>query len=197
MARAHFGQGDRLYGLPIEVHMAGFRSTTDQLGRNGWELLSEFDPARLVHRFMFRHSGLRLWGMADDYYIRDALKASYLSGHPHGAFVPIVVGPQHLARDIVIRGAPPKMQWLDINSEPVLLSQHEYMQQISMTGLFPVRDEQQDVYVEEADEDVLDYLQKIVEMQRPKQAALREKALEQEQPQIKETARIIQLGNYR
>lgn len=195
-------QQDLLYGQPVPVHWAGWETDTRRLGRMGWRIATDYDMHRMAYHFIFRHDEMNLSAVVADWELRqppyvmhDSIKMD---------LPPITINRVGFGRDPIIRvaGGPAAFQWKEIDTEHMeLVSLQEYQHRVSEFGIFPLKDPAADVYVEEADHDVLDYLQKIVELQRPKQAELREQANKQMRDKqatpVKETARIIQLGAYR
>lgn len=150
----------------MEVYWAGWRSDTLTLQRNGWQLAVDDDPLRRKLRIALHHPAMTLYG------VTDFIQYELIEGK---AFPPLMIG--HMAPSIrfeTIRSAMFKYDESFMPFDAVPQYSDVEVRSIEDMKIFRPLVAIQEIVVESQNVDEL--LGKILSMQSPRQAELREKA---------------------
>lgn len=162
-----------LKNRPIPVVFQGWRSTTADLGRNGWEIGVISDPCTFSYRFLFGNKLLKLGAMVlDDYRVKDivAWQDPRSSVEPAPIIINQLVSLEHFTLQVL--GDNPLTSYREVDTQPVLQDFD-----IENLHIFNFRKEPEDsLFYDKADMSVVDHLEAILESQKDKQKELREKA---------------------
>lgn len=165
-----------LKGAPIPVFFAGWESTTAALGQHGWEMAIHRDHLNLRMMVLFHHPGLRLTGCTDVAYEFDKDR-------------PIVINHVAPAENISIHiTGDLKMDWVD--TQPSYETRTGTLADMDLFNLKSF--DNPTVYVEQANMEVVDHLQSILDGQKDKQRELRERHKAAQEKAEATTGRIIQ-----
>lgn len=170
----------------MEVFWAGWRSDTLTLQEHGWQLSVHEDPMRMALRIALHHPAFHLYGI-----MLDSVRYEMI----HGRDLPRLVI-SHIAHDIQFRRLPvydnpPEMfQPFDARPQYSQCFEHE-IKSISDMKIFRPLNAIQEIVVESQNVDEL--LGKILSMQSPRQAELREKARLEE----RRNKNVYDIGQYR
>lgn len=164
-----------LMSAPIPVHFQGWESSTYVLQRAGWEWRIMKDPASFAYKFIVHNGHLQLGAWSDNYDERNIMSHSYSGIGSHWKDLPPIVFRQIFAikeARIVLHGPSdqPFMGAIDVDMSP------SYVEK-PLDRLFPfnLKEEPPEVIIEEADMDVVDQLERILNKQRPVQEEIRKK----------------------
>lgn len=174
---------NRVIKNPImEVFWAGWRSDTLTLQEHGWQLAVENDPMRRQLRIALHHPAMNLYGIMADH-----VRYEMMEGRP---LPPLMIG--CMAPNIrfeTFRSVGTMPNFTPFDARPQYMETE--IKNISDMKLFRPLNAIQEIVVESHDVDEL--LGKILSMQSPRQAELREKArLEQ-----RRNENVYDLGQYR
>lgn len=189
--RRRFMDESILWRNEIPVRWAGWETTTRRLAQAGWRVHTAYDYHRMVYQFAFdlnvdgQGRNHRLIGYVDGY----ALRPPIIMDDMTPRLPPLQV--RYVGNDIIMHiHQAPNFHEVDAMAAPEVLNATDLTQRIHLGNLLPAKDP---VYVEQANMEVIDHLEQIIEQQRPKQRELREKAKEQKAT-VQHTAEIIQLA---
>lgn len=179
------GSAARILSRPIPVVWAGWRTTTADLQRNGWDLAVEFRYNDMMYRLACRHKVLDLMALSDSTQLEHALALleKYYED-PRGEHLPPFYV-NHVATHIQIvrtvwAGAEHYEtcpSWVHIDGHPQITQMP--VAKIEDLNIFAARDAQKELLVGQADMTVTEHLEAIMKLQEPKQSELRQQMLAQ------------------
>jgi hypothetical protein len=188
MAMGNTTRHDMVLLIPFEVEFLGFRSDTHRLQQSGWTLSVEMDQMRHGFTMGMVNSHTKLYAMTS---LCELDVANIIDRHRP----PPLIQVNHVSSNISMRieaGMRPMYQMID--AAPSFIS----FEELEAQDFLPFRLDETipEVLVEAADMDVINHLQAIVEMQKPKQAELRQEARRREsrsEPATIKQTRILEL----
>lgn len=169
---------------PCEVHFAGWRSTTHELGANGWKFSLEEDVYYKRSRMLLYHEATDLKMMAES---TEALRARYPDTRYasfqelHMTHFPVFIVKQAFSK-MTIRevGLFPFEGWNDSRPQGMMVEEKDLMDfPLFMKVAAPVAEE---LIVEP--QDVMALLDQIKRMQAPGQAEIRKNRRREEVPLV-------------
>jgi len=163
-----------LMNPPCEVRFEGWVSDTVTLGRHGWEFFHDIDHARMEDWIFIKNSRLKLGGISDPYFVtRDALHGiGGRSSRPCIHIQMVAHNPQHntiyVPEAQIVKASLDSRGFQPVDYQPRVVEMKN-LNELFEQGAYT----KQETIVEEADMDVVEMLQSIVEKQAPKQKELR------------------------
>jgi len=188
-----------LMSAPMPVVFQGWRSTTADLGRAGWKIAVDFDPNYNAYRFCFSNEQLNLISITEVKRYEWSLR-SLSHGSPYDPMYPKDAAP------IMVNSLSSSMQVMhymsgdsflegfrEIDTEPEVM-QHQVITPDDLC-IFKYKDNEIDqVIVEQADMTVIEHLEAIKEIQKPKQKELREKLAREERMKAGKVVELLQVA---
>jgi len=170
----------------MEVMWAGWRSDTLTLQQCGWQLAVEDDPQRRLFRIALHHPTMHLYGIMDKDILYMRPRNDYYEEFP-----PLCI--THMASDITvdIRTTKRFKNFYAVDAEPYLETSQP--QKLSDLVLFRPLDAIKEIIIEP--KDVNEMMERILSLQAPKQAELREKARKERARANREN--VVDLSGYR
>lgn len=192
----------RILSQPVRVHWNGWETDTLRLQRTGWDLAVDYDSRYERYRLAARHRDANLWGLAEPLHIprewafpgsgvdfrgptyeqgkwMTATEMRYHEEERHR----FVFNFTHFANKIQIHNMydePGPMQFRQIDAEPCI--QHNFEpKDLADFCVFRFAPPGEEVFVEEADMDVIDHLEAIKKLQSKEQLEIRERMLREKQ----------------
>jgi hypothetical protein len=185
-----FNTADRLEMVmksrPIPVEWFGWRSDTVTLQQYGWQFAAHTEPMSFVFQFVMKHNDMALMALFDDYVYDRALS----DPNNHGDVPPLIV--QRIA---------PRIEVSLMHTTVDFSKAHQFDMQSSfssrgdikcMDDLIPFNirvpgaDVREVVIESQADMDVVDHLQQILDQQEVRQAEIRRDRMNRPADELKE-----------
>lgn len=154
----------------MKVHMVGFESDTFRLQRSGWQISAEENFETYTFRIAIKHPGLKLYGISNK--IDHRMMERDLSHHHSGLEVVI----EHISAGdlqiVTMNSAMPVMaEFNPVDAEPRLILTEA--RSIDDFKIFRPLAKEKEIIIPK--ESVSELLERIHQLQDPKQAEIREK----------------------
>lgn len=167
----------RFKSLPIPVEFAGWRSNTFYLQKCGWNFHVRHDPAKWAYEFILTNEHLRLGGLSELWDSPEAYCVGKYMDQKHIPPIQVhrVVSVDHTT--IICNTRDPYVDFMAVDMKP----SHAIDQyRLNLGELFPFNlkgaPEVPEIALEtQADMEVVDYLQAILDDQQDKQAEIRKR----------------------
>lgn len=166
-----------------KVHFKGFVSDIATLRRNGWEFRADFDDMRRYHTVALTNKEMTVGGHVD----MERWDMPLGSGH-------IEVRPMYSGQAVIASFHVPMFTELTIAPHVLTMERPDELLHTPLKHFFwPAEDKPPELIVDP--NEVNSLMDRIIELQRPKQKELREK-YRKEKLTTKTAARIITLSDY-
>ena len=198
------GRDGRLLSRPYRVFWAGWETDTHSLQQCGWSIAAQWDMQHCGSRLALKHDASRVTALTD--IVRDIDWENCQNPYARDGFPVFHV--VTIATQIMVHTHETRApQFKAIDAEPQVTM--ESVKSLDDMGIFQIPlTRTQEVYVEQADMDVIEHLEAIKRLQAPKQAELREQSLRHmrteegeyapvDRPQQNVMAQIIELPKRR
>lgn len=164
--------GLRLLSRPHRVVWAGWEADTQRLQQGGWSIAAEQDILRKGIRLVMRHEPLKLYAITS--YVADMHWEAIQNPYAHGVELTFHVVQAGSRMEISIIES--SFDFKAIDAQPQMTTKH--VRDIDDMNIFQVPLKRtEEIFIEEADMEVIDHLMAIKELQAPKQAELRKRAI--------------------
>jgi len=168
----------------MEVRWQGWRSDTLALQDNGWEIVVQEMPERNMIRIGLYHAEMKLYGFQSEY--------EHYTVREMDPLPPLVISHMAPRIDVISVPIPNFVKMLPIDAVPQISETFSRtIQSFSELALFRPLNQMKEIVVEP--ENVNTLLQRILELQSPRQAELREKARLEE----RRNKNVVNLDNFR
>jgi hypothetical protein len=183
----NFAQDSQILNPILKVRWAGWESDTLALQRAGWQLSANQSPARREFQIALKHKRLRMYGLSQ--MIRNFEYTHYFRDELHGFALPEIHIVQ-MSSEMRVNVMAHMRNFIPVSAEPIFSQNFEFRNIEDFKIFRPIPQPENRIIIDPNDTQKM--LSRILELQSPKQAEIREKRNKEVRQFMRENATMAE-----